>query len=202
MTENTDRRVRRSRRLLADALLELIVAKGYDAVTVQEIADRADLNRATFYLHFNSKEELLVAGLEERFDELVATMNQVAATEPVWENPAHDLLLFRHVAENAAIYKALIGDHGLGWVMHRVIGYIAREVERELVQDLPEGARVDAPLPLVANFTAGALFGLIAWWLANDLPYSPEEMARIADRLCVRGVMGVVAADFESGLSG
>ena len=170
----------------------MIVEKGYDAVTVQEIADRADLNRATFYLHFDGKEDLLVAGLEERFDELVSTMNQVSAAEPVWENPAHDLLLFRHVAENAAVYKALIGDRGLGWVMHRVIGYIAREVERELAQDMPPGMRVAAPLPVVAHFTAGALFGLIAWWLANDLPYSPEEMARIADRLCVRGVLGVL----------
>lgn len=192
MSQTLDRRVRRSRRQLADALLELIVEKGYDAVTVQEVADRADLNRATFYLHFDGKEDLLVAGLEERFDELVATMNRVATGEPVWENPAHDLLLFRHVAENAAVYKALIGDRGLGWVMHRVIGYIAREVERELTQDVPAGMQVDAPLPVIAHFTAGALFGLIAWWLANDLPYSAEEMARIADRLCVRGVMGVL----------
>lgn len=197
MTESLDRRVRRSRRLLADALLELIVEKGYDAVTVQEIADRADLNRATFYLHFDGKEDLLVAGLEERFDELVATMDGVAAGEPVWENPAHDLLLFRHVAENAGVYKALIGDRGLGWVMHRVIGYIAREVERELAQDVPTGIRIDAPLPVIAHFTAGALFGLIAWWLANDLPYSPEEMARIADRLCVHGVMGVMEGETE-----
>ena len=139
MTKTLDRRVRRSRRLLADALLELIVEKGYDAVTIQEVADRADLNRATFYLHFDGKEDLLVAGLEERFDELVATMNLVAAGEPVWENPAHDLLLFRHVAEHAPVYKALLGDRGLGWVMHRVIGYIAREVERELAHDVPGG---------------------------------------------------------------
>jgi AcrR family transcriptional regulator len=197
MTDTLDRRVRRSRRLLADALLELIVEKGYEAVTVQEIADRADLNRATFYLHFDGKEDLLVAGLEERFDELVATMNQVAAGEPVWENPAHDLLLFRHVAENAAVYKALIGDRGLGWVMHRVIGYIAREVERELAQDVSLGMGVNAPLPVIAHFTAGALFGLISWWLANDLPYSPEEMARIADRLCVHGVIGVLDKEAE-----
>lgn len=197
MTDTLDRRVRRSRRLLADALLELIVEKGYEAVTVQEIADRADLNRATFYLHFDGKEELLVTGLEERFDELVATMNRVATGEPVWENPAHDLLLFRHVADNAAVYKALIGDRGLGWVMHRVIGYIAREVERELTQDVPLGIEVDAPLPVIAHFTAGALFGLISWWLANNLPYSPEEMARIADQLCVNGVMGVLDKEAE-----
>ncbi len=197
MTDTLDRRVRRSRRLLADALLELIVEKGYEAVTVQEIADRADLNRATFYLHFDGKEELLVTGLEERFDELVATMNRVATGEPVWENPAHDLLLFRHVADNAAVYKALIGDRGLGWVMHRVIGYIAREVERELTQDVPLGIEVDAPLPVIAHFTAGALFGLISWWLANNLPYSPEEMARIADRLCVNGMIGVLEKEAE-----
>jgi len=80
----------------------------------------------------------------------------------------------------------------LGWVMHRVIGYIAREVERELTQDVPLGIEVNAPLPVIAHFTAGALFGLISWWLANNLPYSPEEMARIADRLCVNGVMGVL----------
>ncbi|MCB0141244.1 MAG: helix-turn-helix transcriptional regulator, partial [Caldilineaceae bacterium] len=59
MAKTVDRRVRRSRKLLGEALLELVVEKPFGDITVQDIADRADMNRATFYLHFQSKEELL-----------------------------------------------------------------------------------------------------------------------------------------------
>src|SRR5690348_9569714 len=108
MTEKVDRRVRRSRRLLADALLLLVTEKPFGEITVQDIADRADMNRATFYLHFRSKEELLLSALTEQFDELVSTFGEISPTRPLWENPEIDRLIFAHVAENARIYKALL----------------------------------------------------------------------------------------------
>ena len=69
--EKVDRRIRRTRNQLGQALRELIIEKSYEAITIQDIADRADVNRATFYLHYGTKEELLVTSLTEIFDELV-----------------------------------------------------------------------------------------------------------------------------------
>ncbi len=190
--DSTDRRVRRSRRQLAQALLDLIVEKGYDAITIQEIADRADLNRATFYLHFASKEELLMAALRDRFDELVAAMDAIAPTDPPWDNQAYDRLLFEHIAEHAALYTVLLGDRGLGMVSHQVITYMAQVIERDLRTQMPGGAALTAPVPAVSYFYAGGLYAVIKWWLEQGMPYSPAEMAALTDRLCTHGVLGVV----------
>ncbi|MCB0028887.1 MAG: helix-turn-helix transcriptional regulator, partial [Anaerolineales bacterium] len=79
-----DRRQRRSRRRLREAMLALLVAKGYENITIAELAEQADLNRATFYLHYDSKEQLLVDSLEAQFDELVAAMKTHGAAVPPW----------------------------------------------------------------------------------------------------------------------
>ncbi len=192
MTLITDRRVLRSRRLFADALLDLIVEKGYEEITIQEIADRADLNRATFYLHYASKEELLLAGLAQRFDELVAAMAEVEHAGAPWDNIAYDLLLFRHVAEHDRLYKALFGARGLGLAMHQVIAYMASFIERDIRDVVPESEQGSIKIPVAAHFFAGALFALIKWWLDNDMPASPEEMAMLSNRLCSYGAVAAL----------
>ena len=77
MTKPMDRRVRRTRRRLRDALIQLIMEKGYDNVTIQNITDAADLSRATFYLHYTDKDELLASSLEEMFDELLDSVKDI-----------------------------------------------------------------------------------------------------------------------------
>lgn len=191
--ESNDRRVRRSRRQLSRALLDLIAQKGYEAITIQEITDRADLNRATFYLHFASKEELLTAALRDQFDELVTAMDAIAPSDPPWSNLAYDRLLFEHIAEHAAVYGALLGAHGLGLVIHQVITYMAQVIEHDLHTQMPGGATLSAPTPVVSHFYAGGLFALIKWWLEQGMPLSPEEMAALTNRLCTHGVLGAVA---------
>ncbi len=188
----SDRRVRRSRRQLAQALLDLIAEKGYEAITIQEIADRADLNRATFYLHFASKEDLLIAALRDQFDALVTAMDAIAPTDPPWDNQAYDRLLFEHIADHADVYGALLGAHGLGLVIHQVITYMAQVIERDLHTQMPESAALNAPAPVVSYFYAGGLFALIKWWLEQGMPLPPQEMAALTNRLCARGVMGSI----------
>ena len=194
MTDTTDRRVLRSRRMLADALMDLVVEKGYEGITIQEIADRADLNRATFYLHFTSKEELLLAGLGQRFDELVAAMAGVENIGAPWDNVAYDLLLFCHVADHAALYKALFGARGLGLAMHQVIAYMASILERDIRDVAPEDEQDSAKIPIAAHFFAGALFAILKWWLDNDMPIPPEEMAMLSNRLCSYGAVAVFSS--------
>jgi len=70
-TERVDRRVQRTRQLLNEALMSLIVEKGYEAITVQDIIDRANLGRSTFYAHYQDKEDLLLSGMEKIVHSLV-----------------------------------------------------------------------------------------------------------------------------------
>lgn len=191
ITEKVDRRVRRTRHQLGDALRELIIEKPYETITIQDITDRADVNRATFYLHYGTKDELLVTSLTEIFDELVAQIEAKAEGLPPWESMVHAQVLFEHVDENFALYQAVLGQNGLGYVMHRILAYIAAHEEQELKEYMKNAAAPSAPplpIPIMARHVAGSIFALASWWVENNRPYSPEEMAQMLLRLCAQGM--------------
>ena len=190
----TDRRVRRTRRALHEALLDLILEVGYDSITVQDITDRADLSRATFYLHYQDKEELLASSLEAMFDELVAarvdklspdTMTGADGTPP-------SQIAFEHAAEYSAIYRSLLGERGVASVMHRIRAYLAQLTRHQLAQTLPREAKTTVPTEIIAQYIAGAIFGLIVWWLENDMPHSPEAMAQMFHRMVLPGILATL----------
>ena len=185
-----DRRVRRTRKLLGQALLELVQQKKYEQITIQNIADHADLNRATFYLHYGGKEELLADSLEGLFDALVQQIAVITAEKPIWESPEADEMVFAHVAEHADLYRVLLGENGLGCVINRIIDYIAHFSEQQLRADL-RAMELVAPVEIIARHVAGSLYALLTWWLTNDMPYTPRQMAEMTTRLCVTGTVSV-----------
>lgn len=187
-----DRRKKRSRNLLGQALLELVREKKFEQITIQDITDRADLNRATFYLHYGSKEELLADSLEAYFDELVQQISTKTMNKPIWENPEADEMVFSHVADHADLYRVLLGENGLGYVINRVIDYIAQYSELQLRMGLGT-AVTQAPIEIMARHVAGSLYAIITWWLMNDMPYTPLQMAEMTTRLCVTGTVPQLA---------
>lgn len=187
MAVRVDRRVLRTRRRLREALLALIVEQEYESITIEAITERADVNRSTFYLHYATKEELLVAALETQFDALVAQFDGISLANPVWEESRNDRLVFEHVAAHAPLYKVLLGERGMGYIVHRIITYIAGVSMRQLEQSLPPGAEPAIPAPVIAHHIAGSLFALLSWWVLEDMPYSPAEMAEMWNRMGVEG---------------
>lgn len=185
-----DRRVRRTRKLLGRALLELVQEKKYDQITIQDITDRADLNRATYYLHYGSKEALLADSLVGHFDELVQRITLITADKPIWENPEADEMVFVYVAENADLYRVLLGENGLGYVINRIIDYIAQFSERQLRTGL-NNEELHAPIEIMARHVAGSMYALITWWLMNDMPYTPRQMAEMTTKLCMMGTVPI-----------
>ncbi|VAW37577.1 hypothetical protein MNBD_CHLOROFLEXI01-306 [hydrothermal vent metagenome] len=181
-----DRRVRRTRNMLAQALLALVQEKKFDQITIQDITDRADLNRATFYLHYGSREELLADSLEGYFDELVQRIESITAVTPVWESPEANEMVFEHVAEHADLYRVLLGKNGLGYVINRIIDYIAQFSEAHMRAHLGT-VEPQVPLEIIARHVAGSLYALLTWWLMNDMPYTPRQMAEMATNLCLMG---------------
>lgn len=195
MARKLDRRVRRTRALLAEALIKLIMEQGFENLTITDIAEAADLNRATFYLHYGSKEELLIDLLESRFDALVEQIDQINAAQLYsWQTDHSEQVIFHHVAENAEMYKALLGSHAVGYVVNRVINYIAQAVEDE-IREAYTDEEVHAPIVLIAQHVAGALFAQISWWLQNDMPYSPAEMARRSHQMCQMGTLKMLGVE-------
>jgi len=160
----------------------------FEQITIQEITDRADLNRATFYKHYGSKEELLADSLESYFDALVEQITPLTLEKPIWDNPKADEMVFEHVAEHAELYRVLLGENGMGYVINRVIDYIAEFSELQLKAGFGS-IEPHTPFAIMARHVAGSLYALVTWWLMNDMPYTPREMAEMTTRLCVTGTV-------------
>lgn len=199
-----DRRTQRTRRLLRDALMTLILEKGYDAVTVEDVTNRADLGRTTFYLHYRDKEELLLESIDAIANDLKAQVDlmrsKIAEGIPQ-PRPVH--LAFRHAAENATLYRIILKGEGAtktSTFLRRFISDSATEYLSTWIER-PEDKGPHAPpklpparLRLVADYFASALLGFLTWWLESDMPNSPEEMADFFSQIFFQGARHILNA--------
>jgi AcrR family transcriptional regulator len=184
--EHLDPRVIRTRKLLREALIELIPEKGYDEITIKDITDRATLNRATFYLHYRDKEDLLDRGFEEIWDEL--TRDNPFPEAPGGKlslDATHETVLtdFEHLAKHAEFYRVMIGKHGVAHFIYRMQEYVYRSTEVRLQALAPIRRKDDLPLEIVLHFVASAYVGLMHWWLDSGMPSPPEDMADLIVQL-------------------
>jgi len=188
-----DRRVLRTRRQLQDSLMSLVLEKGYDAVTVEDITERADLGRTTFYLHFKDKDDLLLQSLETVYDDLVNQIQQRTIDEWVANGQGPWTLAFRHAADNARFYQIILSGQGGSVIKNRVQNYIAATAQRTISQLTQElGVTPSVPLEVLSHYIASSLLGLIAWWLQQDQPYSVAEMDAYFRQLALQGTTQVI----------
>jgi AcrR family transcriptional regulator len=183
-----DRRMRRSRDLLFQALIGLILEKGYDRITVQDIIDRADVGRSTFYSHYRSKDELLLSateGLRSVLDQALATTSTASAPAPILQ-VAQALFGQLDEAEHRRRYRALLGTRG-GELTTRTLRKL---LSVGLAQHLQSRGPVKDKKRLEAAgvFIGNGLVGLLTWWLDSRAPLSGDEMYAIFERLAVPGI--------------
>lgn len=178
-----DRRKQRTRQLLRNALLELILEKEYDAITVTDISERANLGRATFYLHYESgKDQLFFEILGTMFDDL---KQRFSPTDGIGllEGAATRAVLFEHALEHRELYRAtLLNQQGSAALTRQVRVYLAAVIQERIESLLPK-EKPPLPVEVIAHYLAGALMALISWWLGNDTPYTADEMAVLFERL-------------------
>jgi AcrR family transcriptional regulator len=191
-TARLDRRVQRTRQQLRDALIALILERGCDTLTIQDITDRADLRRATFYMHYGTKEELLLTILQETFDGLVRQLEPMMKGDALGGKTQVDVfrVTFQHVAANSALYRIILGGQGAAAIARSIREYLAGCVLRGLKTVRPD--RLTMPPDVLANYIAGAELGLMTWWLENGQPYPAERMAEMAHQLILDGVLRAV----------
>jgi AcrR family transcriptional regulator len=183
-----DRRVERTRNLLRGALMELIVEKGYEAVTVQDIIDRANVGRATFYAHFADKQQLLVSGFEELRVFLVQKQH-AEASGPGPFRLRFSLAMFEHACGYRQVYRALVGKQSGAVVRQRMQQLLTELVQNELAAlRLPDAAPSVSP-EIVAQYVVSSFMGLLMWCVDHETPDTPEEMDAIFQRLTLPGVL-------------
>ena len=172
-----DRRVQRTKALLRDSLVALILENGYDAVKVSHITEHANLARATFYLHYKDKDDLLTKSLFAVFDELAQKVGDVDADTLVTFNSSLRKLPFDHAQKYRDLYRvALMSPHGISTVTNHARQYISQHILGQLTRILPE-AQKRIPLPIVANYMAGALIAVLSWWIEEGEQYDSDYMA-------------------------
>ncbi len=179
MARRLDRRVQRTRKLLRESLMELILEEGYDDISIQNITDKANLGRATFYLHFKDKEELLLDVMDQFMADFLDQVPQFSENQWRLEEIKPIVKLFDFAAENYDLYRIMIiGSGGIAasrQLHHSIAGNIKACIESE-IKEL--NAEPIVPVDFIANHFAGSLLATIYWWLDNDLPYSVDEIAR------------------------
>lgn len=201
--QKIDRRVSRTRRHLQEAMLALILEKGYDSVTVEEITARADLGRTTFYLHYHDKEDLLMQSARNLVDGLVTKLAQYPMDRlKLHSDPTSgDMLLpivalaFQHVEQNADLYRVVLRGEGTYSAVRRV-RQILNQAIADLIQQIAARNKLEfnpqVPMNVFINSLAGAWIGMITWWLDEDLPYPPEQMAIMYQRMFMRSIREVL----------
>lgn len=182
--EAQDRRSLRTRQALIDALLALIETKHYDTITVQEIVDRANVGRSTFYAHFESKDELLSSGFGYVLERLVQHMKINEDNQLEFDVS----MIFLHARQHYEIYRTLIWGSGFEIITRGGHSMLAQQIEDRLASLVNDKTSSNIPLPLIAYSMAGGLLLLLNWWLENKMNPSPERMNEIFQELVMPGI--------------
>ena len=198
--EQTDLRIRRTHKFLQEAMIELIAEKSFDAITVGDIAERAMINRATFYRHYQDKYDLVARIFEETTNELVENMKPIQKDtgQSQTENPPEIWIqVFEHVADHARLYGAMLGKNGSSWFAARMREHTTKimlEQERRWKQQIEPRQPIDSSMPqeLPGMQLSYVLIGTIVWWLESEENATPRQMATWFHRFVFYGYLSAL----------
>ena len=191
-SKTEDRRPKKTRLALSQSLISLMFEKRYESIVIQEILDRANVGRSTFYMHFRDKDDLLIEGTQGLAEFLRGA--QTASAAPTGKRHekiiGYSLAMFEHAYEHRKLYWALVG--GAGWIIFR------QRLEDILVQLMKEDARIlfkkkgasDVPFELFIYFLAATFISMMTWWHNRKNPIPPQEINELFREL----VLPVLAA--------
>jgi AcrR family transcriptional regulator len=176
-----DRRVQKTRKLLQDALVGLMTERGQESITIQEILDRANVGRSTFYTHFDNKQELLHSCFKD-FHELFEQLERGLGKA--------DFILdiFRFTARHHQLFKALLVKNGTA-MFNRPIDAYSLASCKKVVSQLASRKKLTAmQREMLAHHISGALIGTLKWWIEKDMPCPVEEVDRFFKQLTMNGL--------------
>ena len=180
--DKIDRRIARTRRLLGEALLELVQEQNFDAITIRDITEQADIGYATFFRHYDSKEELLA----EQLEGIIRQIEDLAGERTGDYFQREGALLYEHARENELLYRGLLGGHVNAQVIRRLRDALIRVIRPHIEGHIKEEELL-VPLGLAVNHVAASALEMVVWWLENSMPYPPDDMGKYYERLIIQG---------------
>ena len=170
-----DRRVNKTRKAIFNALGDLLQEKKFACITVQDIIDRADIGRATFYAHFPAKDDVLVEYVEGIFESLNKQLSGhldnggESRTLPV-------AALFAHIKDNEKIISGNFMSESGTVLFEKFKDYWRVRVKPIIVAHIPEGQSLTIPVDILTNHVISTMIELIQFWHQDGLRYTPEQM--------------------------
>lgn len=176
-----DRRVLRTQQSLGNALVDLTLELGYDAITIKELTQRANIGYATFFRHFKSKDELLLYVLES----VLHDINDL--TKPEMSPYEQALVTFEYIKEHNRVYHVFISIPRNSELVQTVYESIEKDIRSNYVARDPD--RI--PIEIAVNHIVTSILELIRWWIVNDMKYPVEQMATIQAEMIVKATEAV-----------
>ena len=189
--QRQDRRSQRTQQTLMDALIALLAVKHYDEISINDIIDRANVGRSTFYAHYQGKDDLLKSGFERVLDMLI---NHISFGESDQDLRLDTTQLFQHAQGHYELYRTLVWGSGFDLLTKDGHAALSAKFQENFTQILSGKPEPSIPLAVLSYSIAGTLLLLLKWWLDNKMPYSPVYMDEIFQQLVMssaRKILGL-----------
>jgi AcrR family transcriptional regulator len=174
-----DLRVRRTHKLLCEALMAELSERDFAEVTVTDICERAMVHRTTFYKHYEDKYALLEKAVRLICDSIVADdEHRPPSTYTVECPPPYFVRLFEHAAQHPRFYRLVLREQTRSRFQTCVKKYIEDVASTSGRGSPPSNLKFAVPLGMHASYVAGAVLNLVGWWLENGMPRTPRQMAQ------------------------
>ena len=189
---NIDPRVKRTRRLLRDALVLLILKKDFASITIKEVTERAEVAYITFYRHYESLDQLLIEVLDEGLVELMTHIEALARQSDPSSLETEGRLIFEYIEQKADLFRILLKSQSVTRIRKKVVSNISTIFQKSCVPLERLGNQVT--INMASNHIATSLLSLIEWWLENNMKPSPIEMGKVYKSLIIDSTVGAVSS--------
>ncbi|WP_116188617.1 TetR/AcrR family transcriptional regulator [Paenibacillus taihuensis] len=178
----TDPRILRTRQLLKDALIDLLQEMDIEKISVNKIAEKATINRVTFYLHYRDIPDMLEKMADDMIEEIQEVIEQSQdAKRSIEDADSHRFIsLLEHIAANSKFYKVVLGTKRTPIFTERLLKMLTGSVaaRMELMGADSSISKAGIQKDIAIWYGSSALIGTIVSWIRNDMPYSPTYLAR------------------------
>ncbi|MCD9024755.1 TetR/AcrR family transcriptional regulator [Cohnella silvisoli] len=180
-SQRTDPRILRTRQLIRDAFIDLLEEIELEKITVNRIAERATINRVTFYLHYRDIPDMLEKMADDMVNEIQAiykdVLDQSRSIDPDWFILVK---MLEHIAENSKFYKVLLASKRIPVFTERLLKLMVDVINSKIEKRgaSPSASTVSVPKDIAIWYGSSAFLGTIAFWLRNDMPYTPLFLAK------------------------
>ncbi|MEC1673538.1 TetR-like C-terminal domain-containing protein [Bacillus mojavensis] len=181
-------------------MIALLKEKEANSITIQEITEKADLTRGTFYLHYRDKQDFLFQSMTEVLDNLIQQVKPETPVEPVIINEDHPpvsfVKLFEYIHEHAEYFQVMLSDRGLPQFRSLMAEFVQKRIYEELLSSIEESEKLlQIPKEILVSYITSAHIGVICSWLESGMKYSPLFMANQLTRLTLLGPLRIAGIE-------